>query len=142
MMDAGYIVTASDASVVMCASASKLIGLYVLNEGFIENKVENAFDGIWVNMSLLHVPIMEFPKVFDIPSRALKRGGVFYASFKLGDFEGIHNGRWFTFMDESRFNHVIKKVPSLRLVEVKVTGDVRKERAGEFWLNCLMTKRN
>lgn len=140
MMDAGYIATASDASVAMCVSASKLTGLDVLNESFTELKSENTFDGIWANASLLHVPITELPEVFEIAARALKPGGVFYASFKLGDFEEVRNGRWFTFMDERRLDHVIKKVSSLRLIEIMVTEDARKERAGEFWFNCLMAK--
>lgn len=140
MMDAGYNVVASDASGAMCAAASELTGMDVLNEGFAELKAENVFDGIWGNASLLHVPMVELPEVFEIAARALKPGGVFYASFKLGDFEGIRNGRWFTFMDENRLNHIIEKVPLLRLTEVMITEDARKERAGELWLNCLMTK--
>lgn len=142
MIDAGYIVTASDASVAMCASASKLTGLDVLNESFTELKPENVFDGIWANASLLHVPLMDLPDIFEIAARALKPGGVFYASFKLGDFEGIRNGRWFTFMNESRLDRIMEKVASLRLIEVILTEDARKEREGEFWFNCLMAKRN
>lgn len=142
MMDAGYNVVASDASVAMCVAASELTGLDVLNESFAELKAENAFDGIWANASLLHMPMVELPEVFEIAARALKQGGVFYASFKLGDFEGIRNGRWFTFIDENRLDHIIEKVPPLRLVEVMVTEDARKERAWELWLNCLMAKCN
>lgn len=142
MMDAGYIVTASNASVAMCAAASELMGRDVLNDGFAELKAESAFDGIWANASLLHVPRIELPEVFEIAADALRPKGIFYASFKLGDFEGIRNGRWFTFMDESRLDRIIERTPFLRLIEVMVTEDARKERAGDLWLNCLMAKRN
>ena len=140
MMNADYIVTASDASEAMCAAASELTGLCVRNESFNELNDSSTFDGIWANASLLHVPMVELPAIFGIAARALKQEGIFYASFKLGDFEGVRNGRWFTFMDESRLSLVLDKVPSLRLVETMVTEDARKERAGEIWLNCLMLK--
>ena len=140
MMNAGCIVTASDASEAMCAAASELTGLCVRNESFNELDADSTFDGIWANASLLHVPMVELPAIFDVAARALKQGGVFYASFKLGDFEGVRNGRWFTFMDESRLSLVFDKVPSLRLVDTMVAEDARKERAGEIWLNCLMLK--
>lgn len=138
MTDAGYLVQAADASRAMCAATKNLTGIEVRCETFQDLDAQCSYDGIWANASLLHVPSVELPEVFSRAARALKPNGVFYASFKLGDFEGIRNGRWFTFMDENRLNSTLKKVPALSLVETRVTEDAREDRAGELWLNCLM----
>lgn len=140
MTDAGYLVQAIDASRAMCAAAKSLAGIKVRCETFQDLDEQCSYDGIWANASLLHVPNVELPEVFSRAARALKSNGVFYASFKLGDFERIRNGRWFTFMDEDRLNSILEKVPALSLVEARVTEDTREERAGELWLNCLMKR--
>lgn len=36
--------------------------------------------------------------------RALKNNGIIYTSFKYGTFEGERNGRYFTDMNEEKFN--------------------------------------
>ena len=140
MLDAGYAVKAIDASDAMCAAASELTGLDVRHETFAELRAVNEFDGIWANASLLHVPSDELSNVLDIAARALKPSGILSASFKLGDFEGYRNGRWFTSMDEDHLACVLEDVPALQLLETMVTGDVREKRIGELWLNCMMRK--
>jgi len=51
------------------------------------DKVE-AYDGVWANACLLHVPRPELAQVLARIWRALKPGGTFYASFKTGAAEG------------------------------------------------------
>ena len=51
------------------------------------NEVE-AYDGVWANACLLHVPRAELAQVLALIWRALKPGGAFHASFKTGDAEG------------------------------------------------------
>jgi SAM-dependent methyltransferase len=51
------------------------------------NEVE-AYDGVWANACLLHVPRSELADVLALIWRALKPGGHFYASFKTGAAEG------------------------------------------------------
>ncbi len=43
------------------------------------------FTGIWACASLLHVPYVELPFLFNNLLNTLKDNGVFYASFKYGD---------------------------------------------------------
>lgn len=57
-------------------------------------------------------------------------------SFKLGDFEGIRNGRWFTDLDEESFSELIDGIDGLRIDSLDVTSDVRPGRANERWLNA------
>lgn len=89
-------------------------------------------------MSLLHVPMEELPHVLGVVARALKHGGILYASFKLGDFEGFRNERWFTFMNEVRLQLLLRHVSQLGLVEIQTTKDFRKGRESESWFNCLL----
>jgi hypothetical protein len=44
----------------------------------------NQFDGIWACASLLHVPAASFPDVASRLVGALRPGGAWYMSFKLG----------------------------------------------------------
>mgnify|MGYP004669776779 CR=1 FL=1 len=67
---------------------------------------------------------------------ALAPGGVFYLSFKLGNHDGMRNGRWSTDLDESAFRDLIADVPELRINRIDVTGDVRSGRSDEKWLNA------
>jgi len=45
------------------------------------------FDGIWACASLLHVPSASFPDVALQLAGALRPGGAWYMSFKMGDGE-------------------------------------------------------
>jgi SAM-dependent methyltransferase len=51
------------------------------------DKVE-AYDGIWANACLLHVPRPDLAKILTLIWRALRPAGYFYASYKTGDVEG------------------------------------------------------
>ena len=140
-LDKGYEVVAVDGSREFCKIASALIGQEVLCRTFEELDFEEEFDGVWACASILHVPSERLPGVIARISRALKRGGFFYASFKYGVFEGERNGRYFTDLDEGRLAAVMQPVAGLTIVETFVTGDVRDGRGGEKWLNVIGEKR-
>lgn len=141
MMQAGYEARPVDASPVMCEAAADLTGLETRCQTFAELAEEGAYDGIWANSSLLHVPSAELPDVLGKAARALKPSGALYCSFKLDDFEGERNGRWFTDMIEERLRAILMQVPELRGHEFWETADVRPGRSEERWLNCLTFKR-
>ena len=59
-----------------------------------------AFDGVWANACLLHVPRTALPGILAKVQRALRPGGVFYASYKAGEAEGRDRfGRFFNYPD-------------------------------------------
>lgn len=62
---------------------------------FEEMTWRERFDGIWACASLLHVSRSELPAVLGNFHRALKTGGVMYASFKYGGGEEERLGRFF-----------------------------------------------
>lgn len=140
-LEKGYRVLAIDGSEELCKVASQLIGQEVLCQTFENLNYTEEFDGIWACASILHVPSASLPMVIGNISRALKKGGYFYASFKYGEFEGERNGRYFTDMTEESFGKLISSFKELKIVETRVTGDVRVGRENEKWLNVVARKK-
>lgn len=92
----GFSVEPVDGSEGMAAEAEKNTGAPVRVLMFDELDYEDEFDGVWACSSLLHVSSTELPHVFGLVKRSLKENGVFYMSFKEGDFEGMRDGRYYT----------------------------------------------
>lgn len=135
-----YRVTAIDASKQLCEMSSKLIGQQVLNIKFQDIEWEREFDGIWACASLLHVPKNEMGYVLDKLERSLKKRGIMYMSFKYGDFEGERNGRYFSDYDENSLKTLIDANGKLRILEMYITEDVRKDRENEKWINVIVER--
>lgn len=137
----GYQVTAVDGSEALCRVAEAFIGQEVHCMLFEDIAWQNAFDGVWACSSLLHCTYAELPGILQKTADSLKPNGVLYVSFKYGAFEGMRNGRYFTNLTEARLAALLEHVPSLRLVETAISGDVRPGREQEQWLNAIMEKR-
>jgi len=138
-IDLGFDVEAFDASEELAALASQLIGKNVTVDFFQTYKNSKQFDAIWACASLLHVPLVELPNVFNSLSAMLKVDGLFYCSFKYGEEEVEHNGRLFTNLNESNFAKQIIDLP-LQIEVQWITGDLREGRESEKWLNVIMRK--
>lgn len=80
------------------------------------------------------------PKVLENLSRALKKGGHLYASFKYGAFEGERSDRYFTDMTEDTHEKLLASFNELEIIETMVTADVREGREKEKWLNVVVRK--
>lgn len=135
-LKAGFEVDAVDGSEQMVEAARRLTGLPVVHALFDEYELDGLYDGVWACSSLLHVASDDLPCLIEKYSKALKPDGVFYLSFKLGDYEGIRNGRWFTDLDEESFRELISKIDGLEISEIDITSDVRPDRSDEKWLNA------
>ena len=88
MLARGFDVRPTDGSAEMAAVASKRLGRPVGTLLFHDLDKVEAYDGVWANACLLHVPRSELAQVLTLIWRALKPGGHFYASFKAGDADG------------------------------------------------------
>ena len=141
----GYQVVAMDGSVEMCKLASEHIGQEVVFAKFQEvdlKKLTNGqelFDGIWAAASLLHVPSSEIESVLGKLKDVLKQDGIFYASFKYGNFEGERNGRYFYDLKEDTAKALFTKI-GFKVEKMWITGDVREGRGDEKWINILVRK--
>ena len=139
-IESGFEVTAVDGSKELCKIASKYIGQRVINKYFQDYNPRKEFDGIWACASLLHLNHSDLYSVLSTMARKLKTGGCFYLSFKYGDFSGIRNGRYFTDMTEELIEEIVNRIPSMRIVETRITADVRTNRQDERWLNVFLIK--
>lgn len=139
-LEHGYRVTAADGSAELCKQATKYTGIPVKHMLFQELDERELYDGIWACSSILHLPLPELYDVFCRIRLALKDGGVLYASFKYGSYEGERNGRYFTDMTEDKFSDFLMNIKGLELEEQWVTSDVRPGRGDERWLNIILRK--
>ena len=136
-LDQGYRVDAVDGSAELCHMAEDLIGRPVKQMLFEELSAVQQYDGVWACASILHLPRKELVVVLQKISIALKTGGVLYTSFKYDDFEGIRGGRYFIDLTEESLKGLIVEVPSLQIVDIWITNDVRPGREEERWINIL-----
>lgn len=98
MLAAGFAVRATDGSPEMAEIASRRLGQRVDTMLFDELDEHEAYDGVWASACLLHVPRDELSGILSRIRRALKPGGVFYASFKIGEGDGRDKlGRYYNY---------------------------------------------
>ena len=88
MLARGFDVRPTDGSPEMASVAAKRLGRPVETLLFHELDAVEAYDGVWANACLLHVPRDQLASVLSLIRRALKPGGVFYASYKEGETGG------------------------------------------------------
>lgn len=136
----GYDVDATDGSEELCKIASEYAGVQVKKMLFEELDKVEVYDGIWACASILHVEKKQLPDIMKKIAIATKMGGIVYTSFKYGDFEGIRNGRFFTYLTEETFGELLGEVPGLVIEKLWVSADVRAERGEERWLNIVLRK--
>lgn len=138
---AGFSVVSVDGSEEMCKVASKLLGHDIICSLFENYDTDISFDGIWACSSLLHVEKSNLAGIIGKYARMLKPEGIFYMSFKYGDFFGEKNGRYFTDLNEEELAKIIENVPELELIKSAITFDVRPERSSERWLNAFYRRK-
>jgi superfamily II DNA or RNA helicase/SAM-dependent methyltransferase/SOS-response transcriptional repressor LexA len=136
--EAGFRITAFDASAELASLASAHCGFKVQVRRFEDIDEIAQFDGIWCCASLLHVPLVEMATTLERLWRSLRPGGILYVSFKHGQGERVHGGRRFTDADEATVRQWFSKLPDVHQLEVWLTGDQRPDRT-ERWTNALAT---
>ena len=134
--DAGYDVTAIDASQELCIKASEYAGIDVRCMRFEELDDIGIYDGVFACASLLHVPENDLPDVLAKINTALKPQGVLYASFKYGDFAGERDGRFFHDMNEESVEKLFTSVPGFMIEEMWQSHDVRRDKDA-YWINVI-----
>lgn len=135
--DLGYKVIAFDASPLLATLASSYVGKEVSVRTFEDITELNMYDGIWACASLLHVPLEKMVSTISRLWASLKKGGVFYCSFKLGFGEREHNGRIFTDTNESQLCTWISQLSNVKETTLWRTIDARVEKK-HIWVNALI----
>ena len=88
MLAQGFEVRPTDGSPEMAREASQRLGRPVETLLFHDLDGVAAYDAVWANACLLHVPRQELAHILALIRRALRPGGYFYASYKTGDADG------------------------------------------------------
>ena len=135
-LSAGYQVEAFDASEEMCRIASQKTGIPVRKQRFEKLDGQELYDGIWACASLLHVAAADLPGVLVRLYRLLKKQGIMYVSFKLGDGERQKDGRYFNDMREEILCRLLCDA-GFTVKETFITQDVRENRQDEAWVNVI-----
>ena len=88
MLAKGFDVRPTDGSPEMADVASRRLGRPVETLLFHDLDAVEAYDAVWANACLLHIPRSELAGILALVWRALKPAGYFYASYKAGGFDG------------------------------------------------------
>ena len=84
-----------DGSEVFCAMARSYTGCEILHQKFLSLELpRHAYDGIFANASLFHVPSQELPRVLDELYEALRPDGILFLSNPRGEGEGWSGQRY------------------------------------------------
>lgn len=139
-MEQGYDVWAHDGSAEMVGYCRRFLGERVEQATFEEYSTERRFDALWACASLLHVKRELLPEILKKYSEVLKRGGIFFMSFKNRESDLEKDGRIFTNFNEKTITELLKNIEELELVKVIYTADIRKDRQEEGWISIIAKK--
>ena len=138
-LDMGFQVDAIDGSKELCALASEYTGIEVKCMDFTQVECNEKYDAIWACASMLHVGPDHLPEVINKLRGALKANGIWYMSFKYGDFEGERDGRFFMDMTSEKFHGVFSQLKGWALVEEWESEDIRRGKNVQ-WYNAIIRK--
>ena len=102
MIKAGFDVEPTDGTPEIVREAEERLLRKVRVMRFDELDAHEEYDAVWANASLLHVPRTALPHVLGLIHKALKPGGLHFASFKAGGLEGRDDhGRYFNYLERA-----------------------------------------
>ena len=113
----GHKVSGLDGCAAFCEMARDYASCEVYHQDFLKLSLpEAAFDGVFANASLFHVPSQELPQVLGELRDCLREGGVLFSSNPRGGNQEGWNGErygayhdldaWRVFMTEAGFEEV------------------------------------
>jgi SAM-dependent methyltransferase len=137
----GLDVTATDGSAALAKEAERRLGRPVKQLRFDELRDVGTYDGVWANASLLHAPAAALPGVLGSIHRALKPGGLFYASYKAGgggDRDAL--GRYFNFPARADLERAYLAAGAWETLGLEESDGGGYDGVARTWLHCLMRK--
>jgi hypothetical protein len=120
MLDRGFAVDAVEASPSVAALASKKLGCEVAIMRFDELRSSEIYDAIWASASLIHVPRPALSHILAKIYRALRIGGIHFATYKSGGAEGRDSvGRYYNYPTAMELRSFYSKAASWDIVEIQ-----------------------
>lgn len=140
-LDAGFTVSAFDYSSELAKISTEFTGLATDVRSFSDVDEIERYDGVWACASLLHLPMADLPGAIGRLANALRPLGLLYMSFRYGDGERCHaDGRCYSDLNEAMMMALLKKVPSLELADLWVSGGEGSFEGSGHWLNAIARK--
>ncbi|WP_200759948.1 class I SAM-dependent methyltransferase [Effusibacillus dendaii] len=120
----GVHVQGMDISEEMLAVAQQNVGDVEFQKGDFRNLPypDQSFDGIWANMSLLHLSRHDLPVALSQIKRVLNDTGVLYASFLTGGDDGFIDGLYYAFYSPNELHEIFDK-SGFAIFDELVSGD-------------------
>jgi SAM-dependent methyltransferase len=137
---AGHRPVGLDGSEASAAFAREHSGCPVWVQDFLDLDLpQGAFDGVFANASLFHVPSGRMPDVLARISAALRPGGALFANNPIGDGEeGWADDRWMCLWSPRRWGAVMRAAGFERLRQFRRPPGL--PRAEQLWLATLWRK--
>jgi len=141
--DQGFQVMAIDASDALICHAKQHLSHPNIHwqktafDELVKSNIQKQFTGIWACASLLHVSFDLLPRLIDQLLTMLVKGGVLYASFKLGNSDRMDESRLFCDMNETRWQS-IKARMTLQVKDNTWRTEDQQGRQSQCWFNVLM----
>jgi SAM-dependent methyltransferase len=119
MIAAGFEVDATEAIAEIAKKAERRLGRPVRVMRFDQLDADADYDAVWASASLIHVPRPALPDVLRLVFRALKPGGLHFATYKSGGEEGRdRSGRYYNYLDEGRLIDIYRMAAQWRNLQV------------------------
>lgn len=108
-LERGHQPVGLDGSAAFVQMARERTGVEVWHQDFLALDLpEAAFDGVFANASLFHVPLQELPRVLGELRACLQPGGVLFASNpRGGNEEGWSGSRYGSYHDFARWRELL-----------------------------------
>jgi SAM-dependent methyltransferase len=120
LQERGFDVTAIEASPILAASATEMLGHNVRVMRFDELPEGEAYDAIWASASLIHVPRVALSGIIRIIHAALKPRGIHFATYKSGGTEGRDSvGRYYNYPSATELSHFYTTAAPWECVETQ-----------------------
>jgi SAM-dependent methyltransferase len=137
LRDAGFAVSAMDASARLAAEALRRYALPVTVAGFERLTEQNAYDGIWASFCLLHEPRAVLPSHLCRIARALRPGALLYLGLKEGIGEGRdRHGRFYTYVTRDALRDLLERA-DFGHIEITLEHGTGFAGTPEGFLHCL-----
>ncbi|AJA10731.1 methyltransferase type 11 [Sphingopyxis fribergensis] len=119
MMARGFAVDPTDGVAEIAAKAEAQIGRPVRVMRFGELDATARYDAVWASASLLHVPRRDLREVIARIHRALRPGGLHFASYKGGGAEGRDRfGRYFNYFARAELESIYRDAAVWDLLDI------------------------
>ena len=141
MIARGFEVEATDGSPALALQAEGRIGRPVRVMLFEALDAQEAYDAVWANASLLHIPQDALAGVLGRVHRALRAGGDFWATYKAGEGGGRDRlGRYFNYPDPARPRAAYAEAGAWSGLEIETGDGGGYDGQPTRWLLVMATK--